>query len=88
MIEFWVKVWLILAVTLTVLYLIAMLVAGPEKTKSFISALIRLAPRKPNPLYLPLSSALSPLPLPLPWPSLFTGLLLLRLIEPNAVLEK
>ena len=31
---------------------------------------------------LPLCSAQLPLPLPLPWPSLFTGLLLLRLIEP------
>jgi len=31
--------------------------------------------------------ALLPLPLLLPWPSLFTGLLLLRLIEPYAVLE-
>ena len=63
-----IEMWLILAVTLTVLYLIAMLVVGPGR---------------PNPLYLPLSSALSPLPLLLPWPSLFTGLLLLRLIEPN-----
>ena len=67
MIEFWVKAWLILAVVFTVLYLITMLVAGPEKTKSLIFALM---------------PALLPLPLLLPWPSLFTGLLLLRLIEP------
>ena len=40
MIEFWFKAWLILAVAFTVLYLIAMLVAGPEKTKSLIFALI------------------------------------------------
>ena len=40
MIEFWFKAWLILAVIFTILYLIAMLVAGPEKTKSLISALI------------------------------------------------
>ena len=40
MIEIWAEVWAILAVTLTVLNLIAMLVAGPEKTKSLISALI------------------------------------------------
>ena len=35
-----IEMWLILAVTLTVLYLIAMLVAGPEKPKSLIFALI------------------------------------------------
>ena len=75
MIEIWAEVWLILAVTFTVLYLIAMLVAGHGITKT-------------NPLYLLLSPALLPLSLLLPWPSLFTGLLLLRLIEPNAVLEK
>jgi hypothetical protein len=46
--------------------LYAMLVVGPWKT---------------NPLYLPLCSGLLPLPLLLPWPPLFTGLLLLRLIE-------
>jgi hypothetical protein len=42
MIEFWFKAWLILAVVFTVLYLITMLVAGPEitKTQSLISALI------------------------------------------------
>ena len=40
MIEIWAEVWLILAVTFTILYLIAMLVAGPEKTKSLIFALI------------------------------------------------
>ena len=61
-----IEIWVILAVALSVLYLIAMLVTGPEKTKSLIFAL---------------SSPLSPLPLLLPWPSLFTGLLLLRLIE-------
>ena len=43
--------------------------------------------RKPNPLSY-LSSALLPLPLLLPRPSLFTGLLLLRLIEPNVALVK
>ena len=35
-----IEMWLILAVTLTVLYLIAMLVIGPWKTQSSISALI------------------------------------------------
>ena len=35
-----IEMWLILAVAFTVLYLIAMLVAGPEKTQSLISALI------------------------------------------------
>jgi hypothetical protein len=37
-----IEIWLILAVTFTVLYLIAMLVAGhrPWKTQSLISALI------------------------------------------------
>ena len=37
-IEFWFKAWL--AVVFTVLYLIAMLVIGPWKTKSLISALM------------------------------------------------
>jgi hypothetical protein len=68
MIEFWFRAWLILAVVFTILYLIAMLVAGPEKTKSLIFALIA-----------------GPIAVLLPWPSLFTGLLLLRLIEPYAV---
>jgi hypothetical protein len=45
MIEYWVKAWLILAVVFTVLYLIAMLVAGhgipgPGKPQSLIPALI------------------------------------------------
>lgn len=40
MIEIWAEVWLILAVTFTVLYLIAMLVIGPWKTQSLISALM------------------------------------------------
>jgi len=42
MIEIWAEVWLILAVTFTVLYLITMLVAGHgiTKTQSLISALI------------------------------------------------
>ena len=40
MIEFWFRAWLILAVVFTVLYLITMLVAGPEKPKSLIFALI------------------------------------------------
>ena len=42
MIKFWVEIWLILAVTFTVLYLIAMLVAGHGlgKTQDLISALI------------------------------------------------
>ena len=40
MIEIWFKAWLILSVVFTVLYLITMLVAGPEKTKSFIFALV------------------------------------------------
>ena len=35
-----IEIWLILAVTLTVLYLIAMLVLGPGKTQSLIFALI------------------------------------------------
>ena len=35
-----IEMWLILAVTLTVLYLIAMLVIGPWKTQSLISALM------------------------------------------------
>ena len=40
MIEFWFKAWLILAVVFTVLYLITILGASHEKTKSFIFALI------------------------------------------------
>ena len=68
-----IEMWLILAVTLTVLYLIAMLAIGPWK---------------PNHLYLRLSLVQSPLPLPLPWLSLFTGWLLLRLIEPYPDLVK
>ena len=40
MIEFWFKAWLILAVVFTVLYLITILGASHEKTKSFIFALV------------------------------------------------
>ena len=42
MIEIWAEAWLILAIAFTVLYLIAMLVAGHGlgKTQSLISALI------------------------------------------------
>jgi hypothetical protein len=41
MIEIWAEIWLILAVTLTVLYLIATLVGyGPPGTQSLISALV------------------------------------------------
>ena len=35
-----IEIWLILAVAFTVLYLITMLVAGPQKTKSLIFALV------------------------------------------------
>ena len=35
-----IEMWLILAVAFTVLYLIAMLVVGPWKTQSLISALM------------------------------------------------
>ena len=35
-----IEMWLILAVTLTVLYVIAMLMVGPWKTQSLISALM------------------------------------------------
>jgi hypothetical protein len=40
MIEFWFKAWLMLAVVFTVLYLITILGASHEKTKSFIFALV------------------------------------------------
>ena len=40
MIKFWVEIWLILAVTFTVLYLIATLVGGAGRTQSLIFALI------------------------------------------------
>ena len=40
MIEFWFKAWLILAVVFTVIYLITILGASHEKTKSFIFALV------------------------------------------------
>ncbi len=40
MIGIWAKAWLILAVVFTVLYLITMLVVGPWKTQSLISALM------------------------------------------------
>ena len=40
MIDFWFKAWLILAVVFTVLYLITILGASHEKTKSFIFALV------------------------------------------------
>jgi hypothetical protein len=40
MIKFWAEVWVILAVTFTVLYLIATLVGGAGRTQSLIFALI------------------------------------------------
>ena len=40
MIEFWFKAWLVLSVVFTVLYLITILGASHEKTKSFIFALV------------------------------------------------
>jgi len=40
MIKFWAEVWIILAVTFTVLYLIATLVGGAGRTQSLIFALI------------------------------------------------